>query len=189
MAYISPLEQAYKAIEHYFTQELQDGLLSDVNTFLTAANNQDHIDAPIIWLEKESIPTIPMSCSDSTLIDIPFNLVCCAEILEDFQTAENDSLNLACRCITSLFKNIIKTRNIMEHVKVRGFTLTNLDPNGTFEIINKTTLLPATRVQLTFHLEINFMLYLDEEGNPVYYGDDDPILEEITYDVETNEQY
>lgn len=181
--YISPLEQAYIAIEQFFTQEFQEGLLDDVNTFLTAANNQDHIDAPIIWLEKETIPETSMSCSDSTLIDIPFNLVCCAEITDDLKRAEEDSLNLACRCITSLYKNIIKTRSTMEHIQVRGFTIGDIDPNGTFEIINKSTLLPATRLKITFHLEINFMLYLTEEGEQHYYGDDDLTLEEINYDI------
>jgi hypothetical protein len=84
-----------------------------------------------------------------------------------------------------LFKNIIKKRNTLENIKVRGFTINNIDPNGTFEIINKTNRLPATKIELTFHIEINFMLYIDEQGEPVYYGDDDQTIEEINYDVET----
>jgi hypothetical protein len=183
--YISPLEQVYKVITEFFSQELQDGLLSDVNTFITTSNIKDHIEAPIIWLEKESIPAVSISISDSTLIDIPVNLVCCSEIYDDFQTSENNALNLTSRCITSLFKNIIKKRNTLENIKVRGFTINNIDPNGTFEIINKTNRLPATKIELTFHIEINFMLYIDEQGEPVYYGDDDQTIEEINYDVET----
>ena len=160
----SPLEQAYEAIEYYFTTELCDsGLLWDVNTFLTAATTNEHIDAPVVWFEKETvIPVNQTTFSEWASFNIPFSLVCGTEITDDFITAEQDSLNLACRCLTSLYKNILKPRQgIGEHVKVNGFTVDKIDPNGTFEIINKTTLLPATRVSLTFNVTVNMMLYLE----------------------------
>lgn len=179
----SPLEQAYEVIEHYFKQELENGLLSDVNTFLTSANNKEHIDAPVIWIEKETITSSYAQHSDSSLIDIPVNIVCCAEVEDDFQSAENASMNLACRCITSLFQNITQPTNLGKHITIRGFTLQSIDPNGTFEIINKTTLLPATRIQLIFHICCNWMLYLDGEED-VVFGEDEELTNGMSIDVD-----
>lgn len=177
----SPLEQAYDVIEYYFKQELEgNGILSDVNTFLTSANNKEHIDAPVIWIEKETITSSYAQHSDSSLIDIPVNIVCCAEVEDDFQTAENASMNLASRCITSLFRNVKKPADLGKHITLRGFTIQSIDPNGTFEIINKTTLLPATRLQLTFHISLNWMIYTDTEETDEINYEDEGVIENIT---------
>lgn len=176
----SPFEQAYDAIEYYFKQELNDGILSDVNTFLTSALTNEHIDAPLIWFEKEEInPSTSIVYDDGTTWDMKFNIVCCAEITDDIKSAEKDSLNLANRCLTALYKNIIKPQGVSEYIEITGFDIEKIDPNGTFEIINKTTLLPATRIPIIFHVKLNLMLYLRENGDVVDFVEPDEIYTTI----------
>ena len=111
---ISPLERVYNIIEEYLQQELvPDGLLSDVNTFLTSADTKDHIDPPLIWIEKEEITPHAYSSGDQEYLDVKVSIVCCDEVVEDIRSAENSSLNLASRCLTSIQKNTIQKSQVV----------------------------------------------------------------------------
>lgn len=186
--YISPIEQAYNLITWFFEQEIcPGGLLGDVETFFDANYTKDIIRPPLLWFDKKE-----MTISDGVqsnhhlLIDLPFDLVCGVDVSNDIIEAERESINLASRCITALYKNIMKPHTLRDYVYVKGISIDSIEPNGVFQIMNKTNLIPAARVPITFTVELNMMQYLTTNGEP-YSFDEIETHDSVTYDEITRD--
>lgn len=178
--YISPIEQAYQVITWFFEQEIgENGLLSDVETFFDSNNTKDIIRPPLLWFDKKAI-TFEDGVQNSKLtrVTIPFNLICGVDVNNDMVEAELEGINLASRCITAIYRNINKDHPYRDYIYIRKFEFSEIEPNGLFQITNKTKLLPAARVSMSITVELDMMQYLTSEGEPVHY-DEVPSLDEV----------
>lgn len=183
MNLISPLEMIYETITWLIKQEIQqDGLLSDVEMFLSEANTKDHIRAPLVWFDKQAITDEDLYDSEHSTLSVPFNIVCAVDIVNDIEYAERETLNFASRCVTSLYRNFLKAHpTYSDYVEIVSLDVTMVDPNGTFQIMNKTKLMPAARLEVTCRVQVNWMLYLDMQDAEVNYGSDPVRLEDVLF--------
>lgn len=153
---------AYKTIESFITTEIkEEGLLGDVEMFLDTSIIEDPIETPLIWMEKEAITpsTTRGDYGTTQYLDMNINFVCCGEEQEEVSLAEQEAYSIALRLVSSVLKNFNKVRPYKGYdVGLVGVNLKSINPSGTFEIINKRTILPATKVEFTFEIYVDWMV-------------------------------
>ena len=180
---------AYDIIKECMQKEMTpNGMLYDVNTLITTSTTKDHIETPSVWIERKGI--VPINSSDfgkHMILQLPISFVCCAEDTGDVEIEEIESFSLACRCISTILKNIIPylTNDGIgtKKVNISNMSLDRIEPTGQFEIINKSTILPASRVNLTFTIDVDWMSYekSDVEHTKVNYCEDE-IIDGLTFE-------
>ncbi len=153
IAYVFP--EVYDVINSWVTKEMnEEGLLHDVKMYITSSANNDYKDPPFIWLEKESIYTHNNEPLRKQMrVDLDFAFTCCAE-KEDLETSEKYTMEIASRLISSIVKNYRK-RQLLFHFE--DMVLKSIEPEGTFTIVNKSDIFPATRVSFRAVLYIDWM--------------------------------
>ena len=161
---ISPIESIYSTILYWLQQEMkQDGILSDVQMIITSSERYDNLDTPLIWIEKGEITTTPVTHSNKISLDVPVSLICCDEVIDTIVEAEENSYNLASRCMTAFHLNMIQPRPMANHIHLRGFHLERLYPNasprGSFQIESKSMMMAACRLDVVFTFEVDWILY------------------------------
>lgn len=157
------LEEVYSNIKDWIDYETQeDKILSDINSFIKPQITDEIIETPYIWLEKGDIqPYKEVPLSQKNQIILPVRFICAYEPdHDDFEAAEEYSLNIACRIIAVVQKHYKKRGQISKILKVE---LEQIQPNGNVQIINKQDIVPAVRVGLKFLVEIDWMKCIQEE--------------------------
>lgn len=157
------LEEVYSNIKEWVDYETQeDKILSDINSFIKPQITDEIIETPYIWLEKGDIlPYKEVPLSQKNQIILPVRFICAYEPdHDDFEAAEEYSLNIACRIIAVVQKHYKKRGQISKILKVE---LEQIQPNGNVQIINKQDIVPAVRVGLKFLVEIDWMKCIQEE--------------------------
>lgn len=151
IAYVIP--EVYDIISSWVTKEMkEEGLLHDVKMYISSSANNDYKDPPFIWLDKETIYTHNNDPLRKEMrVELPFAFNCCAE-KEDLETSEKYTMEIASRLIASIVKNYRK-KQLFFHFE--DIILKSIEPEGTFTIVNKSDIFPATRV--TFQV----ILYVD----------------------------
>lgn len=197
MSKISPIESIYNTIQYWLETEMKDGgILSDVSLFIPSSGRFDNLDAPLIWMEKQEITTAPVTHSNVMALRVPLSIICCDEIIDTIVEAEASSCNIACRCITAILVNMIEPRPVGNNVHLRDFRIErfypNITPTGAFEIQNKAAMMAATRVDLLFTFDVDWMIYesvVDNHYTPISYPGVDAVevSTDFLFDVEVTE--
>lgn len=182
---ISPIESVYNVINYWITNQMTpDGLLHDVEMYIPSSGMYDHLDAPFIWIEKTEITTTTaISHSNAMALQVPVSIVCCAEIIDTLQEAEQYSQNIASRVISSLIFHTTRIRPCGNNLKIRSFKVNRIYPNSnptnTFEIRNQTMMVCACRIDVLFVFEVDWMVYEDEKGIPQNILPDNTLLHDV----------
>lgn len=151
------LEEVYENIKMWVDYETEDGkILSDINSFIKPQITDEIIETPYIWLEKGDItPYKEVPLSQKNQIWLPVRFICAYEPdHDDFESAEEYSLNIACRIIAVVQKHYKKKGRISNILKVE---LEQIQPNGNVQIINKQDIVPAVRVGIKFLVQVDWM--------------------------------
>lgn len=159
---ISPISNFYKKLEELFSnQQGQDGILYDVETILTDNYNDEYIELPLIWIEKQPItPGSPGQLDKQDMyLEVPISIVCCSDEHNEYPLGETESLSIASRCITSLLNGVPELATNLDNFMLCDIRLDGIDCTDTFEIPSKRVIIPGTKLQLTFTLSINWMVY------------------------------
>ena len=147
---ITGLESVTEAIKECIRCENVDGgLLEDVEDIITIYNNEDGVETPGVWMVQH--PTTARDKVDLrqklTLVS-PFEFVC-IEYDSDPEEAERKSQNLATRVGISVLKNYrsaqsrLGGRNTIKTVEFNSYR-----PVGEISVINKSEKVPVTGIIL-----------------------------------------
>ena len=142
-------EEVTSAIKQCITSEMvEDGLLSDVESFVPSYRLDEPIDLPTVWLfEHPTTQKGKMGFTEVIKLTTPFEFVCvCFD--DDLEKAEIQGKNLAWRVFKTLFKNkmlIVEGKRVFDDI-----TFQTLYPVGEVQIQGKMNRIPATSVVLEF---------------------------------------
>ena len=157
------LEEVYNNIKTWIEEETtENNILSDINSFIKPQITDEIIETPYIWLEKGDITPFKESpISQRNQIILPVRFICAYEPDgDDFEAAEEYSLNIACRIIAVVMKHYRRRGQLSQILRVE---LEQIQPNGNVQIINKQDIVPAVRVGLKFYLEIDWLKCIRNE--------------------------
>ena len=156
---------AYDNIEQFIKTELEpEGLLSDVKLLINTQLIDDTLETPLIWIDKGTIEPGQQlgDYGRGQSLQLPISFICVGEEQEDIAIAEQQSYSIALRVVTSILQNYTQIRPYTEYdLEFTNVTLNSIEPAGTFEIINKRIILPATRVNFTFEIYNDWMTLLE----------------------------
>lgn len=153
---------AYKNIEQFIKYEIRhDGLLEDVEMFLTNSIMNEHIETPLVWMEKGTI-TPSDHLGDfgvKECLDVPVSFVCCGMEEDEYSASEQGAYNLALRVVASILRNYEFVRPYDDYsLSFRDVRLERIEPSGTLEIVNKRVIIPACRVDMIFVVDVDWMV-------------------------------
>lgn len=135
--------------ESIFLENTREGLLSDVNTIITVANNETGVNEPAIWINQHptTVANDKVSLSNDLKLNTIFEFVC-IEYDPNPEIAELKGQDLATRVVQSIQKN---WRGVQKEYGER--VITNIEfymfyPVGEVTIRGKREKVPATSVAL-----------------------------------------
>lgn len=156
---ITGLESITKTIKQCILAEnVEDGLLSDVEDIITVYNNEDGVEEPAIWMVQH--PTYARDKVDLrhqlTLVS-PFEFVC-IEYDPDPEKAEEKSQNLATRTAISVLKNYQTVQtNLGCPRTIRAIEFNTYRPVGEISVQGKSEKVPVTGIILDVVHDVNWM--------------------------------
>ena len=156
---ITGFEKINTIINKCITDEMtQDGLLSDVETFINTYYNEGQVEEPVIWITQhpttvERNPDI----SKTALLKTPFEFDCGVYEV-DLEDANSASQNLCNRVILSILKNwqTIQASELPGNRMIRNIELDTYSPMGYVNVEGKSDKVPITGVILNIYHIINW---------------------------------
>lgn len=156
---ITGFEKINTIINKCITDEMtQDGLLSDVETFINTYYNEGQVEEPVIWITQhpttvERNPDI----SKTALLRTPFEFDCGVYETE-IEDANTASQNLTNRVIISILKNwqTIQASELPGNRMIRNIELDTYSPMGYVNVEGKSDKVPITGVILNIYHIINW---------------------------------
>lgn len=146
-----------KCIEKEMTSE--NGLLTDVETFIPIYYNEKGVEEPVIWISQH--PTFAKRQADisQTLeLTTPFEFTCC-EYSPELEEGAIASQNLANRVILSILRNFLDIQSeVVGKRIIRTIELETYYPVGEVAIKGKSDRVPATSVILNVNHIVNWSL-------------------------------
>lgn len=151
-------------IEHEITE---NGILSDVESFFTVFNNEDHVEEPVVWMyQHETRAGRQADISNTMDLTIPFQFNC--SVYEpELEDANTSTQNLATRVILAILKNWqTRQSEIMQDQGrlIKNITLETFYPLGTIEVNNKSERLPVIGVLLNVNVIVNWKMCCKQLG-------------------------
>ena len=139
-------------------ERYEDGLLGDVETFLTVYSEEEHVEEPFVWMYQHEARTSRQPDISSTMdLTIPFQFNC-AVYETEMEDADTSTQNLATRVILTICKNwqTIQSTKLPGQRLIKNITLETFYPMGTVEVNNKSERLPVVAVVLNVNIIINW---------------------------------
>ena len=145
----------------------QDGLLSDVETFINTYFNEGQVEEPVIWLTQH--PTTVERNADiskTLLLKTPFEFDCGVYEV-DLEEANTSSQNLCNRVILSILKNwqTVQSEELQGQRMIRNIELETYSPMGYVPVTGKSDKVPITGVILNVYHIINWQLCCQRINN------------------------
>jgi len=145
----------------------QNGLLSDVETFVNTYYNEGQVDEPVIWITQH--PTTAKREADISRtmeLTTPFEFDCGVYAV-DLEDANMESQNLANRVILAVLKNWqrIQSEVLPGKRMIKNITLETYSPMGYVDVINKSDKVPVTGVILNVNHIVNWQLCCQQLNN------------------------
>ena len=156
---ITGFEKINTIINKCITDEMtQDGLLSDVETFVNTYYNEGSVEEPVIWITQH--PTTVSKGADiskTLLLKTPFEFDCGVYEVE-LEDANTNSQNLCNRVILSILKNwqTIQATELPGQRMIRNIELDTYSPMGYVNVEGKSDKVPITGVILNIYHIINW---------------------------------
>lgn len=155
---LTGFEKINTIINRCITDELEDGLLSDVETFVNTYYNEGQVDEPVIWITQHpSTVEKNADISKTALLKTPFEFDCGVYETE-IEDANTSSQNLCNRVILSVLKNwqTIQAEELPNARMIRNITLETYSPMGYVPVTGKSDKVPITGVILNVYHVINW---------------------------------
>ena len=157
---VSGFENIYKVLKQSIEAELEDGLLSDVETFIPVYLDEDRVEEPVVWMyQLETTPVRNADISQTMELSTPFQFNC-AFYETDIEDANTSCQNLACRVVLSILNNWQTQQNTLlpGERMITGISLDRYYPLGTIEVNGKSERLPVIGVRLNVRHIINWKM-------------------------------
>lgn len=151
-------EAVTKMVKQCITKELtEEGILSDVVTFIPSYRFEEEIEEPCIWLfeQETTVYDGDGALSDKLHLQTPFEFYCIVYDEENIEQSEINGKNLANRIAASIAKNHFRV--LKEDTMIQG-----LKPiyEGTFPVGFVEDEELGEEVPIT-KLRLNFIYYVD----------------------------
>ena len=158
---VSGFENIYKVLKQSIEAELtENGLLSDVETFIPVYLDEEHVEEPVVWMyQLETTPTRNADISQTMELTTPFQFNC-AVYEQEIEDANTSCQNLACRVVLSILNNWQTVQNTVlpGNRMIRNITLDRYYPLGTIQVNGKSERLPVIGVRLNVNHIINWKM-------------------------------
>ena len=140
-----------KMIKSCITEEItEEGLLSEVETFIPSYRMDEHMEEPCIWLFEHET-----TVADGESGRLSF--VCVVYDEEDIEQSELKGKELACRVAATIAKNL-RRKNTDGDVILENLKFQALYPVGTVTIEGKSDKAPATSVRLIVEYYVDWAI-------------------------------
>ena len=155
---ITGLESVTKTIKQCLINEnIEHGLLEDVEEIITVYNNEDGIETPGVWMVQH--PTTARNRVDlrqELILVSPFEFIC-VEYDPDPEIAEEKSQNLATRVAIAVLKNYLSVQQSLGYTR----TISNIEfntymPVGEITPRGKAEKVPVTGIILDVVHRVNW---------------------------------
>lgn len=156
---LTGFEKINAIINRCITDEIvENGVLSDVETFVNTYFNEGQVDEPVIWITQH--PTTVERNADiskTLLLKTPFEFDC-GVYEKEIEDANTSSQNLCNRVILSILKNWqrVQSEEIPNQRMIRNITLETYSPMGYVPVTGKSDKVPITGVILNVYHVINW---------------------------------
>ena len=152
------------------TEMVENGLLSDVESFVNTYYNEFQVEEPVIWMTQhpttvEKNPDI----SKTAILKTPFEFDC-GVYETDFEDGNIASQNLCNRVILAILKNwqTLQSEICSGKRMIRNIELDTYSPIGYVQVEGKSDKVPVTGVILNVYHSINWQQCCQQINN----GDD-----------------
>ena len=155
-----------KLVKQCIQLELDDGILSDVITFVPSYNFDGEIEEPAIGLfEHETTPVVTGTLSRQIELQTPFEFICIVYDDEDIEKAEIKSKELAGKVAAAIARNFQRELD-GEIIPMLKPVLNSINPVGTVTVEGKSDLAVATSVRITINYYVDWLICRQRgEGN------------------------
>ena len=150
-----------KMIKNCISQEMTDeGLLSEVESFIPSYRMDEEMEEPLIWLfEHETISADGKSgkLSNKLLLSTPYEFVCVVYDEEDIEKSEEKGKQLACRVAATIAKHLSRVNEDGKQV-LNALKFEALYPVGTVIVKGKSNKAPATSLRLIVEFYVDWSI-------------------------------
>ena len=139
-------------------ENVENGLLEDVETIVNTYCNEEHIDEPVIWVTQHPTTTYRQAdISQTTELTVPFEFDCGVYEV-DLDDGFDASQNLANRVILAILKNwqTIQSEYLPGQRLIKNITLNTYSPVGYVDVTNKSDKVMVTGVLLDVNIVVNW---------------------------------
>lgn len=166
---VTGMERLYDIILTCLERENVDGgLLEDVETIVNSYYNESSLDEPIIWVSEHPLNVNRQADISQTVeLAVPFEFDC-GVYMEDLDDSFNASQNLANRVILSILNNwqSVQAEKLPNQRLIKNITLDNYSPVGYVNVEHKSDKVMVTGVILNVNIVINWKMCLrDLQGD------------------------
>ena len=156
---IHGLERITTIMKTCITNEnVENGLLEDVNTIIPVYHNEMGVDEPCVWIVQH--PTTAqgkVNIQQTLTLVSPFEFVC-VEYDPDPEVAECKGQNLATRVALSVLKNYQTVQSQLGDARtIRHIDFNTYYPVGEVSIAGKSDKVPATGIVLDVVHDVNWV--------------------------------
>jgi hypothetical protein len=156
---LTGFEKINTIINKCITNEItEDGILSDVETYINTYFNEGQVDEPVVWITQHpSTVEKNADISKTALLKTPFEFDC-GVYAKEIEDANTLSQNLCNRVILSILKNwqTIQAEELPQNRMIRNITLETYSPMGYVPVTGKSDKVPITGVILNVYHSINW---------------------------------
>lgn len=164
---LTAISQIPLTIEEWIQKEIDNGILNDVETFITSYQNEMELETPTIWLNQhEWAGYKDEALTNKYKVIVPIEFAC-IEYDNDLKEGEIKAMNLTGRLIASILKHFRRYKKKNEFFQMIKINFKTLYPNGTLGIENKQEIVSVAGVLLEFIILIDWMqcLSINEDTN------------------------
>ena len=165
---LTGFEKINQIINTCITCEITDnGLLSDVETFVNTYYDEGQVDEPVIWITQHPTTANRQADISQTMeLITPFEFDC-GVYNNDLENANLESQNLCNRVILSVLMNwqTVQAELLPGKRLIRNITLQTYSPMGYVNVTGKSDRVPITGVVLNVHHIVNWSLCLKQIEN------------------------
>jgi hypothetical protein len=165
---LTGFEKINEIINSCITSEMtENGILSDVETFVNTYYEEGQVEEPIIWLTQHPTTANRQADISQTMeLTTPFEFDCGVYEV-DLEDANLASQNLANRVILSILKNWqrIQAEKLPGQRMIRNITLETYSPMGYVNVAGKSDKVPMTGVILNVNHIVNWTLCCKQLNN------------------------
>lgn len=160
------IQEVPHVIESWLQKEIIDdeGLLCDVETFITTLENEMNLETPGIWItqqEWKSYDKKPLAKLQRLKVPVE---IACIEYDEDLKQGELRAMNLVGRVVASLLKHYRRKQDLFNFISMN---LVELYPNGTINVQSKQEIVSVAGILIEFVVDVNWLLCLNKDKNIV----------------------